>query len=75
MIIISQGGINVRSTPGMGSAVNFTANNSEVFTVIAGPEVIDGLQWWQIQDRANPGRVGWAAENDGIADLFQVYVP
>lgn len=75
VIIISQGGINVRSTPGMGNAVNFTANNSEVFTVIAGPEVIDGLRWWQIQDRANPARVGWAAENDGTADLFRVYVP
>jgi hypothetical protein len=75
VIIISQGGINVRSTPGMGSAVNFTANNSEAFTVIGGPEVIDGLQWWQIQDRSNPARVGWAAENDGIADLFQVFVP
>jgi hypothetical protein len=75
VIIVSQGGINVRNTPGMNSAVNFTANNAEVFTVIAGPEVIDALQWWQIQDRANPARVGWAAENDGIADLFQVYVP
>ncbi len=75
VIIISQGGINVRSTPGMDSAVNFTANNAEVFTVAAGPDVIDNLRWWQIQDPANPARSGWAAENDGIADLFQVYVP
>lgn len=75
VIIISQGGINVRRTPGMGSPVNFTANNSQVFNVIAGPDMTDGLRWWQIQDPANPARSGWAAENDGIADLFRVYVP
>jgi hypothetical protein len=75
VIIISQGGIRVRSTPGMSSAVNFVADYSEIFRVIGGPDVIDGLRWWQIQDEANPARSGWAAENDGIADLFQVYVP
>lgn len=75
IIIISQGGINVRSAPGMGSAVNFTANNNETFTVIGGPEVVDGLVWWQIGDPFNNARIGWVAENDGIADLIQVFVP
>ncbi len=75
VIVISQGGINVRSAPGTGSSVNFTANNNETFTVLGGPEAADGLGWWQIGDPFNNARIGWVAENDGIADLIQVFVP
>lgn len=74
VIVISQGGINVRNAPGTGSAVVFTANNNQTFSVIGGPEVVDGLRWWQIRDITN-GNSGWVAENDGLSDLIQVYVP
>ncbi|HLV34657.1 MAG TPA: SH3 domain-containing protein [Spirillospora sp.] len=74
VIVIGQGGINVRSAPGTASAINFTANNNETFAVIGGPEVADSLRWWQIRDPRN-NRSGWVAENDGLADLIQVFVP
>jgi len=72
VIVISQGGVNVRSAPGTENTVNFIANFNETFTVIGGPQVVDGLRWWQIRDSRN--RSGWLAENDGLSDLIQVFV-
>lgn len=74
VIVVSQGGINVRAQPGTDGVVRDTANNNEVFTVLDGPEVVDGLRWWLLND-ASGDRIGWVAENDGVADLIEVYVP
>ena len=72
VIVISPGGVNVRGAPGTDSTVNFVANFNETYTVIGGPQVVDGLRWWQIQDARN--RTGWLAENDGLSDLIEVFV-
>lgn len=74
VIIISPGGINVRTAPGMDAGREFVANHSETFTVIDGPQQADDLTWWQIRDPRN-NRTGWAAENDGLSDLMEVFVP
>lgn len=73
VIVISQGGVNVRSAPGTNNTVSFVANHNETYTVIGGPQVVDDLRWWQIQD--GRGRSGWLAENDGLSDLIEVFVP
>lgn len=75
VIIISPGGVRVRSEPGTSTRVNFVANFNETFTVVDGPQQVDDLTWWQIEDPDNSGRSGWAAENDGLSDLMQVFVP
>ncbi|MBZ0298251.1 MAG: SH3 domain-containing protein [Anaerolineae bacterium] len=75
VVVISQGGINVRAAPGTASGVSFTANHNDTFSVIGGPEVVDGLRWWQIRDGSNSSRSGWVADNDGVADLIEVYLP
>ena len=72
VIVVSPGGVNVRGTPGTVSTVNFVANVNETYTIIGGPQVVDGLRWWQIQDARN--RSGWLAENDGLSDLIEVFV-
>lgn len=72
VIVISQGGVNVRDAPGTGNGVNFVANYNDTYIIIAGPQVVDGLRWWQIRDSRN--RSGWLAENDGLSDLIEVLV-
>ena len=73
VIVTSPGGVNVRGAPGTESTVNFVANVNETYTVVGGPQVVDGLRWWQIQDGRN--RTGWVADNDGLSDLIEVFVP
>lgn len=35
--------------------------------VLAGPECIDGLVWWQVSATGLPNGIGWTAEGDGKA--------
>jgi len=56
--------LNVRDLPGvMTSTVIFRSPEGSRFTVLEGPNLVDGLTWWRIQDVADPARVGWAASN------------
>lgn len=56
--------LNVRDAPGITDTnIVFRVPDGTRFTVVAGPEFIDGLTWWQLQDITNPSQVGWAAEN------------
>lgn len=56
-------GLNIRSAAGRGESVNFLAMDAEMFEVIGGPEVLDGLTWWQLEAPYDASRAGWAAEN------------
>ncbi|HKJ27349.1 MAG TPA: SH3 domain-containing protein [Anaerolineales bacterium] len=56
-------GLNIRSEPGLGTEVRFVALDSEVFTVQAGPEVVDDFTWWYLVTPLDAARTGWAASN------------
>jgi hypothetical protein len=56
-------GLNIRSSPGRGQAINFLAMDAELFEIIGGPEVIDDIIWWQLKAPYDATRSGWAAED------------
>ena len=72
--IIGTQGINIRTNPGTENAVLDVVNPGETFIVIAGPQDANGLRWWQLADTSR-NVLGWAADNDGTTDLFQVITP
>jgi len=72
--IIGNQGINIRNNPGTDNGVVTVANPGEQYTVLDGPRQSNGLNWWQLTDQAR-GIIGWAADNDGTTDLFQVVTP
>jgi hypothetical protein len=74
IVIIGDQGINIRNNPGTENGVVAVANPGEQYTVLDGPRQSNGLNWWQISDQAR-GITGWAADNDGTTDLFQVVTP
>ena len=56
--------LNVRNTAGViGTTVRFRADEGTVFTVVEGPQQVDGLLWWKIEDLNDATRTGWAASN------------
>jgi hypothetical protein len=73
IIVISQGGVNVRAAPGTTSERSFVANFNQTYDVIGGPERADDLTWWQIRNPQN-NQTGWIAENDGLSDLIEVFI-
>jgi hypothetical protein len=54
-------GLRMRAEPGLRSAVNFSAMESEVFLVIDGPETADGYTWWHLEAPYDRNRNGWSA--------------
>lgn len=72
--IVGDQGINIRNNPGTENGLVIVANPGEEFTVVDGPRQSNGLNWWELTDAAR-GITGWAAENDGTTDLFQVKTP
>ncbi|MDY6846007.1 MAG: hypothetical protein SVP52_02595 [Chloroflexota bacterium] len=54
-------GLRMRSEPGLGSQINFTAMDSEVFLVIDGPVEADGYTWWHLEAPYDQTRNGWSA--------------
>ena len=54
-------GLRMRSEPGLGSSINFTALDAEVFLVIDGPEEADGYTWWHLEAPYDQTRNGWSA--------------
>jgi hypothetical protein len=70
VIVVGEGGVNVRSGPSRSEGVVAVANQGDRFTVIGGPEEGDGLTFWQL--RSEDGVSGWAAEGDGAQKLLEV---
>jgi uncharacterized protein YgiM (DUF1202 family) len=63
-VVVSTGQLSVRSTPGTNSPLITRIDPGQEFTVLAGPQSAEGLNWYQI--RNDSGSVeGWAAEGDG----------
>ncbi len=74
VVIVGNQGINIRNNPGTENGVVTVANPGEQYQIMDGPRQSNGLNWWQLSDPAR-GVTGWAAENDGTTDLFQVVTP
>lgn len=53
-------GLNARAEAGLGATRLFTLLDGDWLDVIAGPQVVDDLTWWQL--RTPDGRVGWCIE-------------
>lgn len=56
-------GLNVRSEPGTGSTARFLAYDDDEFVVVDGPQSVNNLEWWRIEDPDDASRYGWAARN------------
>ncbi|MFQ3565596.1 MAG: SH3 domain-containing protein [Aggregatilineales bacterium] len=63
-------GLNIRARAGLDGQLLFNASNGTLFRVVGGPELANGLTWWQVEDPANPARGGWAA-----GDYLNVQTP
>lgn len=70
VVVIGEGGVNVRNGPSRSEGVVAVANRGDQFTVIGGPTEADGLTFWQLQ--SEDGISGWAAEGDGAQKLLEV---
>lgn len=55
------GRLRVRENPGLDHIMVAEMVTDEVFSVIDGPECVDGYYWWQVTTRL--GMVGWSAES------------
>jgi hypothetical protein len=57
--------VNVRQDPGISGAYLGRMPSAGMFTVVDGPQCVDGYQWWQVDyHHAEVGMVGWVAEGD-----------
>lgn len=56
-------GLNIRQTAGTDSPVVYLAHESEVYTIINGPEIKDGLIWWNISLLPDGQKIGWAVQD------------
>jgi hypothetical protein len=63
-VVVSTGQLSVRATPGTDGVLIVRIDPGQEFTVLAGPQSADGLNWFQI--RSDDGGIeGWAADGDG----------
>ncbi len=56
-------GLNVRDVPGLAGNVRFRAAEGDSFVIVEGPQTIDEMEWWRIEDPEDSDRNGWAARN------------
>ncbi|GAB4578896.1 MAG: hypothetical protein Fur0022_16330 [Anaerolineales bacterium] len=56
-------GLNLRTSPGLDSNIQYLGFESEVFIVQEGPQEADGLTWWYLVGYFDASRSGWAASN------------
>jgi hypothetical protein len=63
-VVVSTAQLSVRATPGTNGTLVVRVDPGQEFTVLAGPQSADGLNWYQI--RSDSGNIeGWAADGDG----------
>ncbi|MFN8418458.1 MAG: SH3 domain-containing protein [Anaerolineae bacterium] len=53
--------LNLRESPSTTASIVSVLQRGDVVTVIAGPQVVNGLRWWQLRVDAT-GTVGWAVD-------------
>jgi hypothetical protein len=56
-------GLRIRSDPGLGSKQLFLGFDTEAYTVLDGPRVVDGYDWYYLAAINDQTRTGWAASN------------
>jgi hypothetical protein len=61
VIGVGLSGLNVRTAPGIDSAVKFRASDDELFVLKDGPQTASNEEWWYIQDPKDQNRGGWAS--------------
>jgi Protein of unknown function (DUF3160)/Bacterial SH3 domain len=64
--------LNVRQSPGLNGEGIVRLRNKEIFKVVGGPECVDNLYWWQIQQG---DLTGWVAEAVDGAYLIDPFLP
>lgn len=57
---VGASGLNVRPEPGIGGKARFLAYDDDEFALVDGPQTVDGLEWWRIEDPDDASRYGWA---------------
>ena len=60
---VGTNGLNIRSSPGLDGTPRFLAAEDEVFVIVDGPQNVDSLEWWRVEDPDDSERFGWAARN------------
>jgi len=60
---VGTNGLNIRSGPGLDGTPRFLAAEDEVFVIVDGPQDVDSLEWWRVEDPEDSDRYGWAARN------------
>jgi SH3-like domain-containing protein len=64
--------LNMRQTPGLSAPVLRILKPGAVVTILAGPQMVDNLRWWQVG--ADDGSVGWVVDQvtdqDGTANTL-----
>ncbi len=56
-------GLRIRESPGLAASILILGLESEVFQVVEGPVISDGLSWWRIANLYAPTETGWAADS------------
>jgi hypothetical protein len=60
---VGSSGLNMRSEPGLEGTPRFLASEEDTFVIVDGPQTVDDLEWWRLEDPNDPSRYGWAARN------------
>jgi hypothetical protein len=60
---VGSSGLNMRSEPGLEGTPRFLAAEEAVFVIVDGPQTVDDLEWWRLEDPNDSSRFGWAARN------------
>jgi hypothetical protein len=56
-------GLKVRESPGYDGTLRFLAAEGDSFVLVDGPQTVDDLEWWRLEDPNDASRYGWAARN------------
>lgn len=57
----ADGGLNLRSAPGVNNSAIYLALEGETYLIMDGPVSADGYTWWNIAASLDPTLNGWAA--------------
>ncbi len=60
---VDTSGLNIRSAPGYSGTPRFLSPEGSTFVVVGGPQSVDDLEWWKLEDPEDSTRSGWAARN------------
>jgi hypothetical protein len=53
----------MRENAGIDSKTLYLARDGEIYEIIDGPIILDGLIWWQIKNLENKIKTGWSVQD------------